>query len=206
MNPGSITELPESLKNQRVTSCVGACLDSHDEIATRMTKQIFLHTGAASATDSPAMPNDNHTDGVKRITVSMPDETYQALDRLVQQRGFDNRSQAVSEMIHQHAAQHLEKIGTEVMAGTLTVVYDESKSALLRDLSRIFREHIAEVISSQHVLLEDDHVLEVILMQGPARTLREIANKLVTCKGVKTAQLTLTPHLIPPLHAKRARD
>lgn len=152
------------------------------------------------------MPNEHHSDGVKRITVSMPDETYQALDRLVQQRGFDNRSQAVSEMIHQHAAQHLGKIGTEVMAGTLTLVYDESKSALLRDLSRIFREHIAEVISSQHVLLEEDHVLEVILMQGPAKTLREIANKLITCKGVKTAHLTLTPHLIPPLHAKRGRD
>ena len=149
--------------------------------------------------------NDNN-EGVKRITVSMPDETFQALDRLVQQRGFDNRSQAVSEMIHQHAAQHLGKIGTEVMAGTLTLVYDESKSALLRDLSRIFRDHIAEVISSQHVLLEEEHVLEVILMQGPAKTLREIANKLVTCKGVKTAQLTLTPHLIPPLHAKCIDD
>lgn len=136
------------------------------------------------------------------MTVSMQEETFQALDRLAVARGFESRSQAVAEMIHQHAAQHLEKIGTEVMAGTLTVVYDESKSTLLRDLSRIFRDHIAEVISSQHVLLEDEHVLEVILMQGPARTLRDITNKLVTCKGVKTAHLTLTPHLIPPLHAK----
>lgn len=152
------------------------------------------------------MAGTHNSDGLKRITVSMPDETYQALDRLIQERGFDNRSQAVSEMIHQHAAQHLGRIGTEVMAGTLTLVYDESKSSLLRDLSRIFREHIAEVISSQHVLLEDDHVLEVILMQGPARTLREISNKLVTCKGVKTAHITLTPNLIPPLHAKRIKE
>jgi CopG family transcriptional regulator, nickel-responsive regulator len=148
------------------------------------------------------MASDDHNDGVRRVTVSMQEETFQALDRLAAARGFESRSQAVAEMIHQHAAHHLGKIGTEVMAGTLTVVYDESKSTLLRDLSRIFREHIAEVISSQHVLLEDEHVLEVILMQGPARTLRDIANKLVTCKGVKTAQLTLTPHLIPPLHAK----
>ncbi|QJE94931.1 CopG family ribbon-helix-helix protein [Luteolibacter luteus] len=148
------------------------------------------------------MSNDPSADGLRRITVSMPEETFQAFERLVSARGFDSRSQAVAEMIHQHAAQHLGKIGTEIMAGTLTLVYDESKSALLRDLSRIFREHVAEVISSQHVLLEDEHVLEVILMQGPARTLREIANKLVTCKGVKTANLTLTPHLMPPLHAK----
>ena len=148
------------------------------------------------------MSSDPANDGLRRVTVSMPEETFQAFERLVAARGFDSRSQAVAEMIHQHAAQHLGKIGTEVMAGTLTLVYDESKSALLRDLSRIFREHVAEVISSQHVLLEDEHVLEVILMQGPARTLREIANKLVTCKGVETANLTLTPHLMPPLHAK----
>jgi CopG family nickel-responsive transcriptional regulator len=143
----------------------------------------------------------NH-ESLRRVTVSMPEETFQAFERLIAERGFDSRSQAIAEMIHQHAAQHLGKIGTELMAGTLSLVYDESKSTLLRDLSRIFREHIAEVISSQHILLEDDHVLEVILMQGPARTLRNIANKLATCKGVKTAHLTLTPHLIPPLHAK----
>lgn len=152
------------------------------------------------------MAREEQNEGLRRITVSMPDETYRALDRLVQQRGFDNRSQAVAEMIHQHAAEHLGRIGTEVMAGTLTLVYDESKSALLRDLSRIFREHVAHVISSQHVLLEEDHVLEVILMQGPARTLREISNRLVATKGVKTAQLTLTPHLIPPIHGKRSSD
>jgi CopG family nickel-responsive transcriptional regulator len=148
------------------------------------------------------MAEEDGNDGVRRVTVSMKDETFQALDRLTAARGFDSRSQAVAEMIHQHAAQHLGKIGTEVMAGTLTLVYDESKSLLLRDLARISRDHIAEVISSQHILLEDEHVLEVILMQGPARTLREITNKLASCKGVKTAQLTLTPHLIPPLHAK----
>lgn len=148
------------------------------------------------------MAGERDNDGLKRMTVSMPEDTFIALERLVQERGFDSRSQAIAEMIHQHAAQHLGKVGTEVMAGTLTLVYDESKSALLRDLSRIFREHITEVISSQHTLLEDDHVLEVILMQGPARTLRDITNKLVTCKGVKTAHLTLTPHLLPPLHAK----
>lgn len=150
------------------------------------------------------MATEDGNEGVRRVTVSMPDQAFQVLDRLVAERGFESRSQAVAEMIHQHGAQHLGKIGTEVMAATLSLVYDESKSSLLRDLSRIFREHIAEVISSQHVLLEDEHVLEVILMQGPARMLREISNKLVACKGVKTAQLTLTPYLIPPLHAKAA--
>lgn len=151
------------------------------------------------------MPKEETADGLRRVTVSMPEETFQVLDRVVTARGFGSRSQAISEMIHAQAAEHLGKIGTEVMAGTLTLVYDESKSSLLRDLSRICREHVAEVISSQHILLEDEHVLEVLLMQGPAKRLREVTNKLVACKGVKSASLALTPHLMPPLHAKGAK-
>lgn len=147
---------------------------------------------------------EDGSESLRRITVSMSEETFQSLDRLVNERGFDSRSQGIAEMIHCQAAEHLGKVGTEVMAGNLTLVYDESKSSLLRDLSRICRGYIAEVISSQHVLLEDDHVMEVILMQGPARTLRKIANELGTCKGVKTAQLTLTTYLIPQVHEKRA--
>lgn len=146
---------------------------------------------------------EENAESLRRVTVSMSEETFQALDRLVTERGFDSRSQGIAEMIHSQAAEHLGKVGTEVMAANLTLVYDESKGSLLRDLSRICREHVAEVISSQHVLLEDEHVMEVILMQGPARTLRQIANELVTCKGVKTAQLTLTNHLIPQVHSKR---
>jgi CopG family nickel-responsive transcriptional regulator len=150
------------------------------------------------------MPKETSSDSLRRITISMPEDTFLALDRIVTERGFDSRSQAIVEMIHQQSAEHLGKIGTQVMAGTLTMIYDESKSTLLKDLSRVCREHITEVVSSQHILLEDDHVLEVLLMQGPANTLRQIANELVTCKGVKSTHLTLTPHLLPPLHAKRA--
>lgn len=149
------------------------------------------------------MARDDVTDSLRRVTISMAEDTFQALDRIVTERGFDSRSQAISEMIHQQAAEHLGKIGTQIMAGTLTMIYDESKSSLLRDLSRVCREHITEVISSQHILLEDDHVLEVLLMQGPANTLRQIANELVTCKGVKSTHLSLTPHLLPPLHGAR---
>jgi CopG family nickel-responsive transcriptional regulator len=149
------------------------------------------------------MARDDVTDSLRRVTISMAEDTFQALDRIVTERGFDSRSQAISEMIHQQAAEHLGKIGTQIMAGTLTMIYDESKSSLLRDLSRVCREHITEVISSQHILLEDDHVLEVLLMQGPANTLRLIANELVTCKGVKSTHLSLTPHLLPPLHGAR---
>lgn len=139
---------------------------------------------------------------VRRISVSLPEDVYHGLGRIVSERGFESRSQAIAEMIGHQLAEHQQRLGNEIMAGTLTLVYDESKSTLLRDLARIERENLNEVISSQHVLLEENHVLEVILMQGPARTLRKICNQLVSCKGVKIGKLTLTPILLPPIHQK----
>lgn len=180
---------------------MSAILD-HDPRKSGVKKPKKVHTWSKGCF-VPRMARDESNESLRRVTVSMSEETFQALDRLVTERGFDSRSQGISEMIHCQAAEHLAEVGTEVMAANLTLVYDETKSSLLRDLSRICREHIAEVISSQHVLLEDDHVMEVILMQGPARTLRQITNELATCKGVKTAQLTLTTHLLPPVHSKR---
>ena len=106
----------------------------------------------------------DHGDKLRRVTVSMPEETFHALDRLVAARGFESRSQAVADMIHQEVARHLCESGEGMLAGTLTLVYDESKGSLLRELARISRDHVTEVISSQHILLEDEHVLEVILM------------------------------------------
>jgi hypothetical protein len=61
---------------------------------------------------------------------------------------------------------------------------------------------IAEVISKQHVLLEDNHMMEVILVQGPASRLKAIADELITCKGVRSGKLTISSALIPPIHGR----
>lgn len=144
--------------------------------------------------------------GVKRISVSLPPAVFDELDRLVVSRGFENRSQAISEMIHQSLTDHYQEHGDRVMAGTITLFYDESKPGLLQALAEIERSHIAEVISKQHVLLEDNHTMEVILVQGPASRLKAIADELITCKGVRSGKLTISSALIPPIHGRTTKD
>lgn len=138
--------------------------------------------------------------GVKRISISLPAAVYRELDNLVKARGFTNRSQAVAEMINASLIEHYKQRGSEMMAGTITLFYDESKPGLLQQLASIEREHINEVISSQHILLEQNHTMEVILVQGPARRLKLIADKLITCKGVKSGRLVMMSMLMPPIH------
>jgi len=146
---------------------------------------------------------------VERISVSLPGTLLARLDTMVAARGHESRSQAISEMIHQSLAAWGEKLGDEVMAGTITLVYDRTVPGLQVRLADLQHAHIAEVISSLHVQLEHAQTMEVILVQGPARRLRAIADAMVTQRGVATGYLQLTTAIIPPLHplpAARAED
>jgi CopG family transcriptional regulator, nickel-responsive regulator len=144
----------------------------------------------------PAKPQT----GVTRISISLPPDVCTALDGLVQQRGFESRSQALTSMITEELIEHSAEAGDEVMTGTITLFYNQSKNNLLSRLASLKREHLNEVIGSLQVQLEHDHIMEVILIQGPAGILQEITNAFVTCKGVKGGKLTLTSTIIPQLH------
>jgi CopG family transcriptional regulator, nickel-responsive regulator len=143
---------------------------------------------------------------VQRISVSLPDSVFRELDQLVAERGWESRSKAISVMVTQSALEHREDKGNTLMAGTITIVYDESKGSLLQRLAKLERRFLDEVISSLHVQLENDHRIEVLLVQGPACDLQNIADQLLALKGVKTGKLTLTTMLMPPLHPLPSRS
>jgi CopG family nickel-responsive transcriptional regulator len=140
--------------------------------------------------------------GVKRISISLPWDVYRELSNVVNARGFENRSQAISEMINSSLIEHYKQRGAELMAGTITLFYD-GRPGLLQQLANIEREYIDEVISSQHILLEEDHTMEVLLVQGPARRLKMISDKLITCKGVKSGRLVMMSTIMPPIHPRK---
>jgi CopG family nickel-responsive transcriptional regulator len=138
--------------------------------------------------------------GVSRISVSLPESLLRQLDSMVSVRGFESRSQAIAEMINQQLAEHKQQLGEEIMAGTITLVYDHSTPGLQKQLADLQHEYLSEVISSLHVHLMHAHTMEVILVQGPAARLQAIADRMVTSRGVITGRLQLTAAIIPPVH------
>ncbi|MDA7614232.1 nickel-responsive transcriptional regulator NikR, partial [Verrucomicrobiales bacterium] len=136
----------------------------------------------------------------KRISVSLPGSVYQALDGIIQKQGFENRSQAIAEIIMARNSQLEQETGNEITAGVITLVYDVTKGNIQRELADLQREHIDEVISTLSVLLEDDYVMEVMIVQGPGRKLRALANKFISRKGVRTGKMTMASQIMPPIH------
>jgi CopG family nickel-responsive transcriptional regulator len=110
---------------------------------------------------------------VSRISISLPEDLLSDLDRMVEVRGFESRSQAVNDMLHQFLLEHKCDQGDDVMV---------------------------EVISSLHVHLMHNQTMEVILVQGPARKLQMIADELTSRRGVVSGKMHLIAALIPQLH------
>ncbi len=148
------------------------------------------------------MNQENMTDPAERVSVSIPRSVLAKFDSVLEQRGFANRSQAIAEILNREIIEASAEEDEQVMAGTITLFYSTRRNNLQGTLSKIQRKHLAEVISSLHVQLEDDHIMEVLVVQGPAQKLRAIANELITCKGVKTGKLNLSSTIMPPLHQK----
>jgi CopG family nickel-responsive transcriptional regulator len=137
---------------------------------------------------------------VSRISISLPPELLSELDGMVDARGYGSRSQAIGDMVNYQLAEHKRMLGNDVMAGTLTLLYDRSIRGLQKKLADIQYQHIDEVISSLHVHLSENQMLEVVLLQGPAARVQDIANLMITQRGIITGRLHLLAALIPPLH------
>lgn len=142
----------------------------------------------------------NGNGNVSRISVSLQEALLLQLDEMVNARGFESRSQAIAEMISHHVTAHKRELGNEVMAGTITLLYDHSTPRLQKTLADLQHEHISAVISSLHVHLMHSQTLEVILVQGPAAELQLLSDKMTTNRGVISGQLQLSTTLMPQLH------
>lgn len=143
------------------------------------------------------MPQRRST--LARFSVSLPSDLLDELDDMVAWRKLPNRSHAIAEMARDRLIEHAQELGVQRMAGTITLVYDYRKRNLQRRLADIQHRNYLMVVTSMHVHLENHHYLEILLVQGPARELRELADTLAACKGVKHAKLNLTATPMPPL-------
>ena len=82
---------------------------------------------------------------------------------------------------------------------TLWVQKQQHKLLYDRSAVHVQSAYLAEVISSLHVQLAGNQVMEVVLVQGVAATLQQIADQLITLKGVVTGRLQLLTAVMPPV-------
>lgn len=148
----------------------------------------------------------NPVPGLSRLSISLPSELLARLDAMIAERGLANRSQVISEMIRAELSEFNMAKDESVIAGTVTLTYRAESGRVRHALAQTQLAYLKEVISSQHVFLEDDQSLEVLLVQGPSARLQALCDDLRKIRGVQQIKLVATTALLPPLHAHGARD
>ena len=125
-----------------------------------------------------------------RFGVSLERELLNKFDRLVQEQGYTNRSEALRDLIRESLIKKEWVEGKEV-AGAITLVYDHHKRELLNLLTDIQHEYHNLVVSTQHIHLDHDNCLEIIAVKGNSGEIDKLAHKLRATKGVKHGDLTM---------------
>ena len=131
-------------------------------------------------------------DSVVRFSVSLSRRLARELDQMTAEKGYDNRSLAISDMIRAHLIEHRQQQGTGEIAGSITLVYDHHRHHLQDLLTDLQHEHREVIISALHCHLDHDNCLEVLAVRGKASKIKKLADELIAAKGVKHGKLTIT--------------
>ena len=131
-------------------------------------------------------------DQIARFGVSLSRALLNQLDRMVQKKGYRNRSLAISDMIRDHLIGHQQEIGDSEMAGTITIVYNHHRPHVQETLTDLQHKHLDAIISTLHVHLDHDNCLEVLVVRGKGSVVRSVADHLIAVRGVKHGRLTMT--------------
>ena len=131
-------------------------------------------------------------DQLTRFGVSLSEKLLEEFDRLIDEKGYTNRSEAIRDLIREKLVEEEWQADAAEVAGTVSLVYDHHMLDLPKRLTDIQHDHHDLVLSTLHVHLDHHNCLEVLLLKGPANEVRGLGEKLASTKGIKHGKLTLT--------------
>jgi CopG family nickel-responsive transcriptional regulator len=127
--------------------------------------------------------------------VSLPSDLLDRFDGIISERGYSSRSEAIRDAIRNYIVNY--KWMTEVEGeriGVLSLVYEHDQRGLTDDLTEIQHAHMGLITSSVHLHLDHDNCLEIIMLHGEGKSIKEVAETLMALKGVKYVKLnTISP-------------
>ena len=122
--------------------------------------------------------------GLKRFGVSLDESLLESLDLFVVNNGFTNRSQAIRFLV--------EWLCNHVVAGTIIIMYDQSKKDISVRIEEIQQAYQQVILSSSQYYLNSNFCLHIATVTGEAYKLTELSDRLIAIKGIKHGKLVMS--------------
>lgn len=129
---------------------------------------------------------------IKRFGVSIPEDLLIKLDRLINRKGYSNRSEAIRDLIRDRFVSEEWNANVSDVIGTITLVYNHHVKDLSDKLTDLQHSHFQNIVSTMHVHLDPHNCMEVLVVKGKSDKVREISDKLIATKGVQHGKLVMS--------------
>nr|WP_315597826.1 nickel-responsive transcriptional regulator NikR [uncultured Cupriavidus sp.] len=129
---------------------------------------------------------------MERFTISLDDALANEFDRLIAERGYGNRSEAVRDILRRHLDHWRESIDADgPCVANLSYVYNHHERDLAERLTRIQHDHHDLTVSTMHAHLDHERCIETVILKGPASAVRKLADAISSERGVRQGQLNM---------------
>jgi CopG family transcriptional regulator, nickel-responsive regulator len=129
---------------------------------------------------------------MQRFTISLDDGLAVEFDRLIAERGYVNRSEAVRDLLRGLLDRQAEAAQPQSSCvACLSYVFNHHERELAERLLSLQHEHHDLMVSTTHAHLDHDHCIETSILRGPAPAVRRFAERLIAERGVHHGQLNL---------------
>lgn len=126
-----------------------------------------------------------------RFGVSLSKELLEKFDKLIKERNYTNRSEALRDLIRYELIKK-EWVEGDDVAGAITLIYDHHRKDLLNKITDIQHNYQRVIISTQHIHLDHDNCLEIIAVRGNPKDVQRLADTVKAIKGVKHGTLNMS--------------
>jgi CopG family nickel-responsive transcriptional regulator len=123
----------------------------------------------------------------------MDENLLQDFDQIINEKGYQNRSEAVRDLVRDAILQHKSTNDLEIVAGTIMLFYNHHQNKLVNEMLSIQHNHHDSILATTHLHIDHDNCLELIVVKGIASELRQLSDQLITLKGVFYGKLTVSP-------------
>jgi CopG family transcriptional regulator, nickel-responsive regulator len=139
-------------------------------------------------------------DPLVRFSVAIGGDLLRKFDQYREHHHYPNRSEAVRGLMRAALIEETVTNDDSEAMGVVTLIYDHHVSRIARRLTDLQHHHLDRVVTTTHVHLDEKRCLEVILLRGPAKEIRDLADDLIGTKGVETGRLVLASARAVPTH------
>ena len=126
-----------------------------------------------------------------RISMSLPKKILNEFDDVLKDRGYHSRSKGIRDALQDYILRYQwmnEMEGERI--GIITTIYDHHSTGVMENLIEIQHNYKDYVNSTMHVHMTEKYCLEVIIVKGDVKYIRELTEKIMRLKGVEHVKLT----------------